>query len=164
MQAQRIRSDRSRGFSYVEVMVAVVLVAIALAPALQAVTSGIQGARIDADLSQGMLPVNGKMEELLARPYPALYRAAISGGSAGGSDAVAIAAFNPTAGLAFPLPAAIPAGPGYSDPDFDVFISSIDPATGTAAAADTGLVQIRVQAKSGGAALVAYKARIEVYE
>jgi hypothetical protein len=155
---------RSRGVSYVEVLVSVFLLAIALAPALQAVTSGVLGARIHADLSQGMLPVIGEIEELLARPYPVLYRAAISGGSAGGSATVAIAPYDPTVALVSPLPATIPAGPGYSDAGYDVFINSIDPSTGAAATTDTGLLQIRVQPKSGAAGLVAYKARTEAYE
>lgn len=163
MTPQR-RSGRSRGLSYIEVMISVFLLSIALAPALQAVTSGVQGASVHAGLSQGMLPGNGKIRELLARPYPVLYRAAISGGSAGGSATTAIAPYDPNVTLVSPLPATIPAGPGFSDATYDVFINSIDPSTGAAAASDTGLVQIRVQPKDGSAGLVAYKARTEAYE
>lgn len=158
------RKRRLRGVSYVEVLVAVFLVAVALVPALQALASGIQGTRIHDDLSRGMLPIVGKLEELLARPYPALQRAAISGGNAGGSTTVAIAAYNPTVALVFPLPATIPAGPGFSDAIYDVFLHSVDPASGTAAAIDTGLLEIRVQLKAGGAALRVYKARTEAHE
>lgn len=160
----RARRASSRGLSYVEVMLASALIAVALAPALQAVTSGLQGARVHAGLSQGMPAVFGKMEELLARPYPALYRAAIAGGSAGGSATTAIAAFDPALPLAFPLSATVPAGPGFSDSDVDVFIHSVDPNTGAAAATDTGLLQIRVQAKVGGQTVRSYKARTEAYE
>jgi hypothetical protein len=158
------RGSAARGVSYIEVLVAVFLVAVALVPALQAVASGLQGARVHADLSQGMAPIVAELEELLARPYPVLYRAAIAGGSAGGSATVAVAPYDPTVALVFPLPATIPAGPGFSDASYDVFIHSIDPATGAAAAGDSGLLQIRIQARTGGATMRAYKARTEVYE
>lgn len=164
MQTTRRRSSSMRGLSYIEVLIAAALLAAALAPALQAVTGGLLGTRVHADLSQGMTPVFGKMEELLARPYPVLQRAAASTGSAGGSATTAVAVYNPAQTLAFPLPATPPAGPGFSDPAFDVYIHSIDPATGGAASSDTGLLQIRVVAKAGGQTLTTYKARVATYE
>lgn len=155
----------ARGVSYVEVLVAVALIAVALVPALNAVTAALPGSRVHLQLAGGMAPVHGKMEELLARPYPVLLRAAASGGSPGGSTTVAIAVYNPAVALAYPLPANVPPGPGYSDADFDVFIAAIDPTTGATAAADTGLLQLRVQAKAaGGGTLTAHKSRTEAWE
>ena len=71
------------GFSLVEVLVAVVLIAIVLVPAMEALMPGIQGSGIHETRSEDHYRLMGKIEETLAEPFASL-------------DAVAIAAGNPT--------------------------------------------------------------------
>jgi len=63
---------QSRGFSYVEVLVATILIAIVLVPALEALHSGIQGSGIHASRSRDHFRLVGKLEEVLAKPFDVL--------------------------------------------------------------------------------------------
>lgn len=64
------------GFSYVEVMVATFILAIALVPALQSLQSGIQGVAIHESIATDHYQLVGKMEEVLAEPFANLLIAA----------------------------------------------------------------------------------------
>ena len=77
------KPSRMAGFSLVEVLVAVVLIAIVLVPAMEALMPGIQGSGIHETRSEDHYRLMGKIEETLAEPFASL-------------DAVAIAAGNPT--------------------------------------------------------------------
>ena len=163
-RVRRGSGRRQRGLSYVEVMIAVVLLAAALAPALQAVTSGLAGARVHRGLAGGMTPVFGKMEELLARPTQCC---SVPPSAAEAPAAARRRRSPPTTRRrrsSSPLPATVPPGPGYSDPGFNVYIHSVDPTTGAVANSDTGLLQVRVTAVSDGETLTSYKARSEDFE
>ncbi len=151
----------SAGFSLVEVLVAMLLIAVALVPALQALQSGVQAAKVDLQLTQ-QSPA-AKMEQLLARSFSALALAATGGGLALSADStVPIVEYNPSIALTFPLsPTGIPAGSGFSDAQFDVFIDCLDPANGTSLnnVACKNLLRIRVVAKNTNQQLISYKAQ-----
>lgn len=122
---------RQSGFSYVEVIVATLLIAIMLVPALEAMQSGIQGSAIHASLADEHYRLGGKMEQTLARPFAELLAAA---------DAVADPA------VAIPSPysddAATPARRlvFLARYDGDNADADDDPFTGT----DAGLLWLRV--------------------
>ena len=160
----RIHPSRSAagGFSYVEVLLAVILVAVTLVPALQALRIGITGAKTGLDMTASARALGNKMEELLARPYADLLGAAAATGN---SSSTPVAAFDPNATLAYPLPAVAPAGPGFTDTSFNVYVTMVDPATGLPTAGvspDLGLLLVRVSSPSSGQELVAYRARVEL--
>jgi len=70
------------GFSYAEVLLSVVLLAILLVPALQALNAGITGSSVSTGLAARELHLRSKMEEVLSKPYPVLYaETAVSGGN-----------------------------------------------------------------------------------
>lgn len=66
-----VRRDRRRsaGFSYVEVLIATALIAISLAPAIDALIAGIRGAGIHVALAEEHYHLVGRLEELLAQPF-----------------------------------------------------------------------------------------------
>jgi hypothetical protein len=59
------------GFSYAEVLMSVLLLAILLVPALQAMSSGIAGS--GSNLANRQLRLRSKMEEVLSSPFGELY-------------------------------------------------------------------------------------------
>ena len=69
-----------RGFSYVEVLLSVVLLAVLLVPALEALQSGIAGGQ-GAALAARQLALRDRMEQVLARPFYDLYRETYPPGS-----------------------------------------------------------------------------------
>ena len=62
---------RPRGFSYVEILLSVVLLAVLLVPALQALQSGVAGGQNPA-LATRQLALRDKMEQVLAKPFAGL--------------------------------------------------------------------------------------------
>jgi type II secretory pathway pseudopilin PulG len=60
------------GFSYIEVMVATVLIVIMLVPAMESMQSGIQGSGIHTQLAQNQYRMISKMEQTLALPFTEL--------------------------------------------------------------------------------------------
>ena len=60
------------GFSYLEVLVATILIAIMLVPALDAMQSGIQGSSIHAELARNQYRMISSMEQTLALPFSEL--------------------------------------------------------------------------------------------
>ena len=67
----RERRRAARGFSYVEILVSVLLLAILLVPALDSLSSAIRGG--DSQLAARQLDLRNKMEETLSKPFGALY-------------------------------------------------------------------------------------------
>jgi hypothetical protein len=65
-------SARHDGFSYVEVLLSVVLLATLLVPAMQALQTGISGSATPA-LAATTPTLRGKMEEVLSAPFADLY-------------------------------------------------------------------------------------------
>ncbi len=67
---------RSAGFSYLEVLVATVVLAIALVPAVEALRHGILGAAVHERVVAQRHHASGLLEEVLAEPFSALAAAA----------------------------------------------------------------------------------------
>jgi Tfp pilus assembly protein PilE len=73
-----------QGFSYVEVLLSVVLLAILLVPALQALNTGIAGSQSNS--ADRQLALRGKTEETLSLPFGKLYaQTYLSGGNTASS-------------------------------------------------------------------------------
>ena len=73
--------SRMSGFSYVEVLVATVLIAIVLVPAMDALLPGIQGSGIHETRSEDHYRLMGKIEETLAEPFASLDDAVTAAGN-----------------------------------------------------------------------------------
>ena len=83
MQACVVRTTRSRmcGLSHVEVLIAVILIMIALVPALDALIPGIAGSSIHESIAEDHYRLTGKLEQVLAEPFDQLNSAANAAGS-----------------------------------------------------------------------------------
>ena len=68
-----MKQQRCGGFSYVETMIAVVLLAIIAVPASDAVKNGLDAARIARDKAQELRCMKNDMESMLAQPYQTLW-------------------------------------------------------------------------------------------
>lgn len=125
------RHNKSRGLTYLEVLISTVLVLIVLVPALESLSIGIQGSELHATKVQNQSLVRAKMEQTLARPFGDLLSEA---------DAVA----DPT--VLIPEPYSDPAGTKsrrlvfLARYDGDNADADNDPFSGT----DEGLLWIRV--------------------
>ncbi len=74
--------NKQRAFSYLEVMAAMIILAISIIPAMQAIQTGIQGAGVHESLTRQHYALIKRMEEVLAEPYGNLLNAAKTAGSA----------------------------------------------------------------------------------
>ncbi len=116
------------GLSYIEVLIATILVAVSLVPAVEALRGGIFGAGLHQDAAVDHYQLKAKMEEVLAEPYALL-------------DAAALAAATektPTS---------------YSDPSGSskrrlVLLSRYDPSTQGFTTFDTGVLWVHVRFES----------------
>lgn len=70
------------GFSYVEVLISVVLIGVTLVPAMEALQPGIAGSGIHALNAQDHYQLAGKFEQVLAEPFSSLDGAAATAGNA----------------------------------------------------------------------------------
>ena len=61
-----------RGFSYAEVLISVVLIAVALVPAMEALTPAIQGVTVQETAVTEHYHLKAKLEETLALPFDEL--------------------------------------------------------------------------------------------
>ena len=68
--------QRQAGFSYMELLIATLLIAIMLVPALDAMQSGIQGSGVHTQLAQNQYRMISKMEQTLALPFSELLQRA----------------------------------------------------------------------------------------
>ena len=132
--------SRQAGFSYMELLIATLLIAVMLVPALEAMQSGIQGSGIHTQLAQNQFRMIAKMEQTLALPYSELLEQA---------DLVA----DPT--VLIPAPFSDPAGTAsrrlvfLARYDGDNADADDDPFTGT----DAGLLWVRVSIEDSPRAL-----------
>lgn len=69
------------GFSYVEVLIAVVLIVIALVPAMDALIPGIAGGGIHESIAEDHYHLTGRLEQVLVEPFGQLNSAAVAAGS-----------------------------------------------------------------------------------
>ena len=125
-----MRDPRSAGFSYVGVLLAIMLLALCAAPAADAVRNAAAAPDVSARQLRLLLCVKSQIEVVMAEPYQLLRAAA--------------------AGAATPAPAyslAADPDPDAGCPARNVYISmvSVDAdGVASAAAADTGLLQLGV--------------------
>ena len=125
---------RQRGFSYVEVLLSVVLLAVMLAPALDALQSALAGNQGGAAELARQLALRDKMERVLARPFTELY---VQTYAPGGNTASSV-----SASLSDPV----------GTPERrTVVLYRYDGSAAALSAADTGLVRILVYYESEGA-------------
>ena len=78
---RRSRQCRQAGLTYVEVMIAVVLIMIALVPAVDALYTGMLGSDVLQSSSNAHYAALARMEEVLAEPFGSLTGAAAAAGS-----------------------------------------------------------------------------------
>ncbi len=71
---------RQSGISYVEVMVATLLIAVALVPMIEALGPGLQGSRIHRERAEVNFVLQGKLERVLAESFADLDDAAATAG------------------------------------------------------------------------------------
>ena len=69
------------GYSYIEVLVAIALIAITLIPAIDSLRSGVQGSGIHRDEAGNYHWLVAKMAELRAMPYSELLEASVNAGT-----------------------------------------------------------------------------------
>ena len=70
------------GISYIEVLVATLLIAVTLVPALDALGPGIQGSALHEKRARVQYALQGKMEQVLTESFAVLDLAATQAGSA----------------------------------------------------------------------------------
>ena len=75
------KHSNSAGFSYVEVLVATVLIAIVLVPAMESLLPGVAGSGIHETFAEDHYQLTGRLEEILAEPYGDLDAAGIVAGN-----------------------------------------------------------------------------------
>lgn len=137
--APRVQFRSQSGLSYIEVLIATILVAVSLVPAVEALRGGIFGANLHQDAAANHYELKAKMEEVLAEPYALL-------------DAAAVAA----AGEKNPA--------SYSDPDGTsprrlVYLSRYDASAPGFTTFDTGLLWVHVRFESRAGELETLTAR-----
>lgn len=130
--ALRARFSAQSGLSYIEVLIATVLVAVSLVPAVEALRGGIFGASLHQEAAADHYQLKAKMEEVLAEPYALL-------------DAAAVVA----AGEKTPTSYSDPVG---ASPRRLVYLFRYDASVPGFTAFDTGLlwVHVRFESRPGG--------------
>jgi Tfp pilus assembly protein PilV len=71
---------RQSGLSYIEVLVATLLIAVALVPMMEALGPGLQGSEIHRESAEVHFALTGKLEAVLAQPFGDLDAAAAAAG------------------------------------------------------------------------------------
>ena len=128
----RFSRRRQRGFSYIEVLLAVLLLGLCAAPAANALRSAIGTADVSATELAEVLCLTSHMETTIAIPYRSL---ALTAG--GGST-------TPVAALSLPEDSSCGAR--------SVFVRYYNPdSVTTYPSAETGLVEVRVTVQQNGA-------------
>ncbi len=135
---------RQQGLTLVEVLVATVLLAILLVPAINALQTGIVGAGVHADVTSNHYRLTSALEELLAEPFASLGDAATAAGAPTAITTYSEAAGTPGRLLVF-----------LSFYDGDNADSDSDPFTGT----EDDLLWLRVQIEGSTNALETIRAR-----
>ena len=128
MRARRGHAFFQSGLSYIEVLIATILIAVSLVPAVEALRTGISGSGIHQDAAADHYRLKAKMEEVLAEPYALLDFAAVAAGDEK----------TPTS---------------YSDPSGTskrrlVYLSRYDASIPAFTTSDTGLLWVRVDFES----------------
>jgi type II secretory pathway pseudopilin PulG len=136
-------ATRQRGATYLEIMVALLIFSVCLAPALDAMTSGLVTIPAVAASSRDIGCVRTQMEKVLAEPYANLLQAAVAAG----------AKTVPAATYSLAADAECPAR--------NTFLARYDPdsAGNLFVSADSGMLFVRVAAADGAASLASLAVR-----
>lgn len=94
-------AKRQAGWSYGETLLAVVVLGVALAPALETLDTAFAGARVGATTALWQQRVATRLETLLAEPFASLDAAALAAGSATAPSGYSDPAGNPDRVLVF---------------------------------------------------------------
>jgi type II secretory pathway pseudopilin PulG len=129
--ASAMRDPGQRGFSYVEVLLSVILVAVLLVPALQALQSGVSGGQ-SAAIAARQAKLQALMEQVLAKPFYDLYAQTYTAGNSTSANAT----YSDSSG---------------SDPRV-VVLYRYDPTTNALSNNDTGLLYVSVYYQADGSA------------
>jgi len=121
---------REIGFSYIEVLVATILIGVALVPALQTLETGLVGAETHELTATQQYYLLSRFEEVLAQPYSNLEAAALAVGSSTTPTSYSDTAGSNNRRLVF-----------LSEYDGDNADADNDPFTGT----DDGLMWVRIE-------------------
>jgi type II secretory pathway pseudopilin PulG len=121
-----------RGFAYVEVLLSVLLLSVLLAPALQALGTGIAGG--GTNLAARQFALRSKMEEVLATPFGDLYAETYQ---FGGNTATSLSSAN--------------SDPVGTVERILVVLYRYDIATNALSSSDTGLIYVNTYYESEGA-------------
>ena len=81
MNASRRRTGRQSGISYIEVLIAVALIAISLTPMMDAIRTATISASVHEDAAVQHLHLIAMLEDVLAEPFASLDAAATAAGS-----------------------------------------------------------------------------------
>ena len=139
VQPQR-RPARASGLAYLEVMVALVLIVIALVPALNALQTDIRGAPALVSIAARDALLRAKMEEVLAKPFDTVNAETfLSGGNTTTSISTALS--------------------DAAGPDRRIVILYRTEDGKEASGNDTGLVRVRVAFEAGDTALETLKSK-----
>ena len=134
-----IPRSESAGLAYIEVMVALALVVMALVPALNAMQTSTRGSAALGSIAARDALLRAKIEEVLAKPFDTVNAETFL---AGGNTTTSV-----SAALSDP-----------SGPDRRIVI--LYRTDGTAlSSSDTGLVRVRVAWEAGGTALETLKSK-----
>lgn len=134
-----VRNGTSAGLAYIEVLVALVLVVMALVPALEALRSGVRGSQILGTIATRDALLRAKMEEVMAKPFDTLYAETyLSGGNTTTSVSTALS--------------------DATGAERRIVILYRTDATAPSSS-DTGLVRVRVAYEAGGTALETLKSK-----
>ena len=119
-----------RGFAYLEVIVAIILIAVALIPALDALQSGVQASSVLAEGNSVALHLQEKMQIVIAEPLESLQRV--------------VPASNPAT-----TPSAYSDASGSTNRRL-VYLAHFDGATNAVTASASGLVWVKVMIEGSG--------------
>jgi hypothetical protein len=125
---------RQRGFSYVEVLLAMILLVVLLVPAMEALQAGVANNQGGAVLARE-LKLREKMETVLAKPFATLYAESYA---PGGNTSTSI-----SASLSDPV--------GAADRR-NVVLYRYDAASDALSGADTGVLYVKVYYEIDGSA------------
>lgn len=132
-------AKQSSGFAYLEIIVATLLLAILLVPALDSLYTSFKGGDVISELSEKQYDLNTKMEDVLAESFDDLADAA------------------ETAGMAS-VPSSYSEDAGTPDRKV-VFLSHYDGDTQAFTTDETGLIWVRLVVEGGSEELYSLVAR-----
>ncbi len=131
MRLNRLYPRKESGFSYVEILLAMVLLLILLVPAMDALSSGLMGSVVPQAEREARL--REKMEEVLSRPYSELRAATYVAG--GNSDTAIKTAYADASGA--------------TNRRLVIFYRC-NTTTHALSSADTGLIRVKVYYQADG--------------